>query len=279
METKIIVAYSKKTRGIGNNNSLSWHLKGDMKYFKDKTINCTPRPENTVIMGRNTWESIPKKFRPLPNRINVVVSNSGKVNGEKDGCIVVSSLDKGIRYAQNRASSQCFIIGGAQLYTSAIHHPKVKSIIVTEIYKQYECDTFFPDFMKECNENPFVMTNVSRFQCEDDTYYRFIEYYRKNQLETDNRGKYVWENKVEKQALDCMRQIVEHGQERIDRTGIGTRSLFGMQWKYDLTDTFPIWTSKRIFIRAIFEELRLYMSGKTDNAILQKEKILKVIMQ
>ena len=273
MEIKIIVAYSKKTRGIGKDNSLPWHLKGDMKHFKKNTINCASHPENAVIMGRNTWESIPEKFRPLPNRKNIVVSNSGKINGEKENCIVVHSLDEGIRYAQNKACPTCFIIGGAQLYSSAIHNPKVVSIMVTEIYKQYECDTFFPDFMKECNDNPFVMTNVSQFQREGDTYYRFIEYYRVNQLEIDNRGKSIWENKVEKQALDSMRQIVEHGQERIDRTGVGTRSLFGMQWKYDLTDTFPIWTSKRIFFRAIFEELRLYMSGKTDNAILQKEKI------
>ena len=273
MEIKIIVAYSKKTRGIGKDNSLPWHLKGDMKHFKKNTINCASHPENAVIMGRNTWESIPEKFRPLPNRKNIVVSNSSKINGEKENCIVVHSLDEGIRYAQNKACPTCFIIGGAQLYSSAIHNPKVVSIMVTEIYKQYECDTFFPDFMKECNDNPFVMTNVSQFQREGDTYYRFIEYYRVNQLEIDNRGKSIWENKVEKQALDSMRQIVEHGQERIDRTGVGTRSLFGMQWKYDLTDTFPIWTSKRIFFRAIFEELRLYMSGKTDNAILQKEKI------
>lgn len=273
MEIKIIVAYSKKTRGIGKDNLLPWHLKCDMKHFKKNTINCASHPENAVIMGRNTWESIPEKFRPLPNRKNIVVSTSGKINGEKENCIVVHSLDEGIRYAQNKACPTCFIIGGAQLYSSAIHNPKVVSIMVTEIYKHYECDTFFPDFMKECNDNPFVMTNVSQFQREGDTYYRFIEYYRVNQLEIDNRGKSIWENKVEKQALDSMRQIVEHGQERIDRTGVGTRSLFGMQWKYDLTDTFPIWTSKRIFFRAIFEELRLYMSGKTDNAILQKEKI------
>ena len=58
----------------------------------------------------------------------------------------------------------------------------------------------------------------------------------------DPRGRTPWENTVEKRALESMRQIVETGQERIDRTGVGTRSLFGMQWKYDLTDTFPIWT-------------------------------------
>jgi len=273
MEVSIIVAYCKKSRGIGKDNGLPWHLKGDMAHFKKKTSNCVPQPINSVIMGRNTWESIPDKFRPLPRRNNIVISNSGKIDAEKEGCILATSLTDAIKQAQNLNSHNTFVIGGAQLYNEAIHHPKVTSIITTEIYQLYDCDTFFPDIKKECVEDPYVMTSVSRFQREGNTYYRFIEYFRKSKLDEDARGKTPWENTVEKQALESMRQIVEHGQERIDRTGVGTRSLFGMQWKYDLTDTFPIWTSKRIFFRAIFEELRLYMSGKTDNSILQKERI------
>ena len=274
MEVSIIVAYSKKDRGIGKENGLPWSLKGDMAYFKNKTTStCINFPQNSVIMGRNTWESIPQKFRPLAKRNNIVISNSGKIDAEKDGCILATSLTDALLIAQNMNSHQAYIIGGAQLYLEAILHPKVQSLLVTEVYDTYECDTFFPDFKKECETDPYILTDVSPFQSDNNTYYRFMKYYRKSVLETDPRGNVAWVNQVEKKALDSMRQIMENGQERIDRTGVGTRSLFGMQWKYDLTDTFPIWTSKRIFFRAIFEELKLYMSGKTDNGILQKEKI------
>jgi dihydrofolate reductase / thymidylate synthase len=274
MEISIIVAYSKKTLGIGKENRLPWNLKGDMAYFKKKTISLDINyPKNSVIMGRNTWESIPEQFRPLERRNNIVISNSGKIKSEKEGCIIASSLEDALKIAKNLNSHQAFIIGGAKLYSEAIHHPKVQTLYVTEVYDTYECDTFFPDFKKECESNPYIMTHVSPFQCNNQIYYRFMKYYRKSILETDPRGNVPWVNKVEKNALDSMRQIVETGQERIDRTGIGTRSLFGMQWKYDLSDTFPIWTSKRIFFRAIFEELKLYITGKTDNRILQDEQI------
>ena len=274
MEVSIIVAYSKKNRGIGFQNGLPWKLPGDMKYFKNKTKNeLFNYPKNSVIMGRNTWDSIPLKFRPLEGRHNIVISNSGKVNGEKEGCIVVSSLDEAFLIAKTYTSPHTFIIGGAQLYKEAIHHPLVSRLFITEIYKEFECDCEFPNFKEECADDPYIITQVSQFHFENDIHYRFLQYHKTSFLKKDSRSIVPWENKVEKRALESMKQIFEHGQERIDRTGVGTRSLFGMQWKYDLQDTFPIWTSKRIFFRGIFEELRLYMSGKTDNALLQQEKI------
>jgi thymidylate synthase len=77
----------------------------------------------------------------------------------------------------------------------------------------------------------------------------------------------------EQQYLNIMRDIMINGIERNDRTGIGTISLFGTQQRYNLMDTFPISTTKQIFFRAIFEELSLYISGKTDNKVLQDKGI------
>ena len=70
-----------------------------------------------------------------------------------------------------------------------------------------------------------------------------------------------------------MKKILQEGQENVDRTGVGTLSIFGQQFKYDLSDTFPALTPKRIFMRGIFEELMLYISGKTDNNILNDKNI------
>ena len=70
-----------------------------------------------------------------------------------------------------------------------------------------------------------------------------------------------------------MRNILENGSSNDDRTGVGTLSIFGSMLKYDLRDTFPLCTTKRMFFRAIFEELMFYLSGKTDNKILQEKGI------
>ena len=70
-----------------------------------------------------------------------------------------------------------------------------------------------------------------------------------------------------------MRKILDEGIETNDRTNVGTLSIFGQHFKYDLSDTFPALTTKRIFLRGIFEELMLYLTGKTDNGILNEKKI------
>ena len=80
-------------------------------------------------------------------------------------------------------------------------------------------------------------------------------------------------NHEEENYLNLMLNIVQNGIERKDRTGTGTISLFGTQLKYDLSDTFPISTTKKMFFRAIFEELMLYLRGFTDNKILQEKGI------
>ena len=79
MRIAIIVAVDAKN-GIGKNNDLMWHLPDDMKFFKEKTS------ENIVVMGRKNHESIPEKFRPLPNRENVVLTRNKKFKAE--GCLV-----------------------------------------------------------------------------------------------------------------------------------------------------------------------------------------------
>ena len=77
----------------------------------------------------------------------------------------------------------------------------------------------------------------------------------------------------ERAYLNLMRKILNSGKSNDDRTGVGTLSVFGEMLKYDLRDTFPISTTKRIPLRMVFEELMLYISGRTDNRILQEKGI------
>lgn len=71
-----LIVAATKTNGIGHNARLPWRLPKEMSYFARVTTAAPEGKQNAVIMGRNTWESIPNKFRPLPNRLNLVISTS-----------------------------------------------------------------------------------------------------------------------------------------------------------------------------------------------------------
>jgi dihydrofolate reductase len=142
----IVVAYDQN-QGIGNNNTLPWHLPKDMAYFKTLTSQAKHNHKNLVIMGRNTWESIPLKYRPLPNRYNMVISKNPNLP-TPPSVLLQSNLDHLLgsldSIQQNLEIDQIFIIGGMSLYKQAIHHPLCSAIYATEIGHSYTCDAFFP---------------------------------------------------------------------------------------------------------------------------------------
>ena len=135
MEKCIIVA-SADNNAIGRDNALLWHISEDMKFFR-KTTTGSP-----VIMGRKTFESI---GRPLPKRLNIIISRSGYQAPE--GVLVASSLEEAYRFADESIScdtvSRCFVIGGGQIYARALE--TADRLIVTHVRTVIEdADTFFP---------------------------------------------------------------------------------------------------------------------------------------
>ena len=273
----IIVAVCKKNNGIGFQGEIPWNLKSELSYFKEITSKNVSNIHNVVIMGRKTWESLPKK--PLPKRINIVISRNkdkefirsvekhdntfvrDNLNASIDTFITLKNVNN-----INNIKYNVFIIGGEEIYKSALESKFCKKIFITEVYKEFDCDTFFPKIDKE----EFSLINVSEFKEEDGIYYRH-KIYKNNKYITDLSE--IWINNEEMQYLNTMKQIINEGIETIDRTNVGTLSIFGQHYKYDLSDTFPALTTKRIFLRGIFEELMLYLTGKTDNGILNEKKI------
>lgn len=81
------------------------------------------------------------------------------------------------------------------------------------------------------------------------------------------------QNYEEKQYLDIVKKILEEGDDRDDRTGIGTLSLFSTSMKFDLSKSFPLLTTKKTFLRGVFEELKWFISGSTDSKILEAKGI------
>lgn len=126
----IIIAAMAENRVIGKNNTLPWAIKEDMTHFKELTKGWP------CIMGRKTWESLPKK--PLPERLNVVVSKTAK---NLHGAEVCASLPSAIEHCSDY--EKVFIIGGESIYKQAMDiATKIK---LTLIHKEYEGDTFFPE--------------------------------------------------------------------------------------------------------------------------------------
>ena len=129
-----LIAARARNGVIGIDNRLPWHLPEDMKFFRETTRG------KPVIMGRKTWESLPDAFRPLPGRLNIVVSRNGRFAAA--GGTVVGSLPDALSAAGD--AEIAFLIGGAELYRQAI--PLADRLVLTEIDKDFEGDAFFPDF-------------------------------------------------------------------------------------------------------------------------------------
>jgi dihydrofolate reductase len=121
-----IVAALSRNRVIGRDGDLPWHLPGDLKHFKELTSG------GTVVMGRKTYESLPERFRPLPNRRNVVLTRNGF---DAPGADVRHSLDEALE-------QDCFVIGGGSLYAQAL--PLADRLHLTEVEADVPGDTFFP---------------------------------------------------------------------------------------------------------------------------------------
>lgn len=140
MKVSLIVAMDRN-RGIGKNNDLMWHLPADMKFFKETTTG------HIVVMGRKNFESIPEKYRPLPNRENVVLTRSKSYIAE--GCAVVHSLEECMNLFDDSDERTCFIIGGGEIYRLALDAGIVDEMYVTHVNHSYSADTFFPQFSLE----------------------------------------------------------------------------------------------------------------------------------
>lgn len=126
-----IIAAVGKNMELGKKNSLIWHLPDDLKFFKETTMG------KTVIMGRKTFESLPKA---LPGRKNIVISSDKDLKLE--GAAVVNSLEDGLNLSD---TDEMFVIGGESIYKAFLN--MADKIYLTEIDAADDCaDVFFPEF-------------------------------------------------------------------------------------------------------------------------------------
>ena len=123
---------------IGRDNDLVWRLRDDMRFFTDTTRG------HHVIMGRRNFESIPERFRPLADRPNAVISRNPSYLAP--GATLFTDLIAAVDWARNAGETECFIIGGAQIYASALALDLPTRLYLTHVHAAPDGDAFFPEF-------------------------------------------------------------------------------------------------------------------------------------
>ncbi len=163
-----LIAAVAKNRVIGKENDLPWRLPDDMKYFMQTTSG------HHVLLGRKNYDSLLPKFKPLPNRTNIVVTRQKDFKAA--GCVVVNSIEKGIEIARVNNEKELFVIGGAQIYEQSL--AEADFLYLTEINAEIEGDTYFPVFdsneWTEVSRKPHVADERHRYSFD------FVVYKRKS---------------------------------------------------------------------------------------------------
>ncbi|ALX27628.1 dihydrofolate reductase-thymidylate synthase [Golden Marseillevirus] len=222
--------------GIGNKGKIPWHLPEDLALFQRMTFG------RTVIYGRKTLESFPGQ-KPLQKRRNIVLSRNP--NFSIEGAEVCSSLEE----AFSRCGDYPIIIGGETVYTEALtKYPELcLGVCQTVVAGTHTCDTFF-----SVGESPF----------EYDI--KGSEKFRTLMLHNFDCGEIGY--------LALLSRVMRFGQERKDRTGTGTKSLFAKTLYFpDVSKEFPLVTTKKTNWGKILSELLWFLSGCTDARVLKQK--------
>lgn len=156
MAISMIAAVGKNLE-LGKNNDLIWHFKEDMKFFKETTMG------HPVIMGRKTFESLPKA---LPGRKNIVISANPEYKA--DGAEVVTSVEEAIKLAETE-DTDAFVIGGVRIYAEFL--PYADNLYLTEINAECpDADTYFPDF----NKSDYIKEIINFYDVDGTEFYHVI---------------------------------------------------------------------------------------------------------
>lgn len=242
------VACVEKTLGLGLENKIPWNLKGDLKFFKNLTLN------SRVVMGRKTWDSLPSSVKPLPNRQNIVLTNNKNLFRKEDNIIFTNFKNFKKNYDTNQ---DYYVIGGEKIYNLFQKELVAQYVYLTVINKKIECDTFFSALSSD-----YQIVSVSEKLTENGLEYRFLKY----KLDPTKKNS-------EQVYLDRLSDVLETGQERPDRTGVGTLSKFGTMMEFDISENIPALTTKRLFYITCIKELIWFWSGNTNIKELQAQKV------
>jgi len=252
MQINLIVCFDSKF-GIAKNGNIPWKYHEDLKLFKFITTNTlNPKLKNVLIMGRLTAESLKN---PLKDRINYVITNNNdkKELLESRGFKCFPDIETAIKSCSNEIEN-IFLIGGVEIYNWGFkNYKKINKIFTSIIKKDYNCDKFF-------NKN--LLNYYFSYDSKEDT--DLVDFVFR-----------IWsqkKNNEEVAYLNLLAEIRDNGHKRQTRNAI-TYSGFGKTLTFDLSNSFPLLTTKKMFLRGIFEELKFFLLGQTNNKILKDKGV------
>jgi thymidylate synthase len=234
---------------IGHGNDLLYHVKQDLKNFRILTTG------HTIVMGYNTWLSLP--YKPLKDRKNIVIVNRF-VSSEKYKDVEFMTLRQ---FKNSKNKGKICLIGGAKTFELFLQDEVVrpKKMVLTHIIPEISipADTFInPDLFSSYN-----VTGYSEIMKGENLKYRYIYY----SLGHKRHQEYKY--------MELANDILNYGNTRSDRTGTGTVSLLGTQLRFNISNSFPLLTTKRVPFKAIVEELLFFCRGDTDSKILDERGV------
>ena len=258
---------------IAKNDELLFKMKDDLKFFKNVTSESLNKFSklnwNVVLMGRKTYYSLPSVNRPLKHRLNFVLTRDPELLSSTED---YSFTHEGpyfmtittFRNIYQQLHPNVFVIGGAEIYDYFIQSNEFipNKLYITEV-KGYKPDTTAKYTFIKNFDSSYVLSGYSELYKQKELNYRTL-YYNHQPNSRSDEFKY----------LDLAKHILEHGKERVDRTGVGTLSVFGTQLRFDISNgTLPLLTTKRVGLKAIVEELLFFCRGDTNATILDKKGV------
>ena len=281
-----LIAAVSRNGVIGVGDTLPWNIPADLAHFRELTFG------HIVIMGRRTWESLPESVRPLPGRLNVVVTRNPPVDTQNTIYIEIHRLEErigGLKAAH--PDKRIFICGGAQLYSYFLRHhwsQRPTVLHITHVDKVIQgCDggggepTYFPYF-HNIEKKAYIIANTSpkHWSETEGCAYQYITYKmeKKRWIKYDNDNipqydltKYTYS--ADHVYADLIRDILSNGRHRPDRTGTGTLSVFGRQLSFGLDGRIPLLTTKYVPWKSVIKELLWFLKGQTDASILKSQGV------
>jgi dihydrofolate reductase/thymidylate synthase len=273
-----VTTYKNKL-ALGRHGQLLFKLKDDMNFFKNLTINSLSQNsslnKNIVLMGRKTFFSIPIQYRPLSDRINIVLTRDPELiklspvpkNLELVKDIYYTDMDT-FKRIYHKYNPNVFVIGGSELYNTFLS--QANRLYITQVQTEdgkdvkftegEEPDTFMNHFTSDYNL--IGMSEKYKGMYKDTSLSYRVLHYRLSEKMTE-----------EYKYLNFMNNIVSNGNCRDDRTKVGTVSVFGNQMRFDISQSIPLMTTKRVPFKTIVEELLWFCRGDTDAKVLQKKGV------
>jgi len=261
MDFSLVIACDSKN-GIALNNTIPWKISDDMKHFSFVTSNISVmKKRNAIIMGRRTADTFKKC---LPNRLNVVITSINNYR-QDENFVSFNNFDEALNNMKDRKDIEnVYVIGGKVLAESVINHSYLRGSYLTFIEQDYKCDTLLTtDLINKLILSPFVTTTE-----ENMSYDKVL-----NKMVMTRYVNTVYQNKEEIQYLNLLDKIIRYGNYRQTRNAM-TYSLFGEKIEFDLSNGFPLLTTKKMFTRGILEELIFFLQGKTDTKILEDKRVM-----